>query len=108
MQMKIILKILQWLYFLIYPKHLTLLVLIMMFCYIERIGKFYTELYDSEQNTIIHTTQKEVPEIALWEVELRDIMNGIASGNDHKKHSTIDTLKAGKERQDRDNLQEGK
>ena len=30
---------------------------------IERIEEFYTELYDSEQNTIIHTDQKEVPEI---------------------------------------------
>ena len=42
---------------------------------IERIGKFYTELYDSEQNTIIHTNPKEVPDITSWEVEeaLRDI-----------------------------------
>ena len=27
----------------------------------ERIEEFYTELYDSEQNTIIHTDPKEVP-----------------------------------------------
>ena len=30
---------------------------------IERIEKFYTKLYDSEQSTIIHTVPKEVPEI---------------------------------------------
>ena len=31
--------------------------------------KFYTELYDSEQNTMIHTDPKEVPEITSWEVK---------------------------------------
>ena len=36
---------------------------------IERIKEFYTELYDSEQNTVIHTDPKEVPEITSWEVE---------------------------------------
>ena len=35
---------------------------------IERIEEFYTELYDSEQDTIIHTDPKEVPEITSWEV----------------------------------------
>ena len=42
---------------------------------IERIEEFYTELYDSEQHTIIHTDPKEVPEITSMEVEaaLRDI-----------------------------------
>ena len=54
---------------------------------IERIEEFYTELYDSEQNTIIHTDPKEVPHIILWEVEaaLRDMKNGTATGNDYIK-----------------------
>ena len=30
---------------------------------IDRIEQFYTELYDSEQNTIIHSDPKEVPAI---------------------------------------------
>ena len=30
---------------------------------VERIEEFYTELYDNEQNIIIHTDPKEVPEI---------------------------------------------
>ena len=51
---------------------------------------------DSEQNTIIHTDRKEVPEIPYWEVEaaLRDMMNGTATGNDHIH---IATLKAGED-----------
>jgi len=36
---------------------------------IERIEEFYTELYDSEQSTIIHTDPEEVPQITSWEVE---------------------------------------
>ena len=58
---------------------------------IERIEEFYTELYDSEQSTIIHTDPKEVAEITSWEVEaaLRD-----ATGNDH---INIETLKAGED-----------
>jgi len=36
---------------------------------IERIEEFYTELFDSEQNTIIHTDPKDVPEITSCEVE---------------------------------------
>ena len=32
---------------------------------IKRINKFYTELYYSEQRTIIHTDPKKVPEITL-------------------------------------------
>ena len=41
----------------------------------ERIEEFYTELYDSEQSTVIHTDPEEVPEITSWEVEaaLRDL-----------------------------------
>ena len=35
---------------------------------IERLEELYTELYDSEQSTIIHTHPKEVPEITSWEV----------------------------------------
>ena len=63
---------------------------------IERIDEFYTELYDSEQSTIIHTDPKEVPEITSWEVgaALRDMKNGTATGNDH---INIETLKAGED-----------
>ena len=63
---------------------------------IERIEEFYTELYDSEQNAIIHIDPKEVPETTPWEVEvaLRDMKNGTATGNDHIH---IDTLKAGED-----------
>ncbi|MBA1447089.1 MAG: hypothetical protein FE835_19845 [Gammaproteobacteria bacterium] len=63
---------------------------------IERIEEFYTELYDSEQSTIIHTDPKEVPDITPCEVEaaLRDMKNGTASGNDHIH---IETLKAGED-----------
>ena len=58
---------------------------------IERI-----ELYDSEQNIIIHIDLKEVPEVTSWEVEaaLRNIKNGTATGNNH---ISIDTLKAGED-----------
>ena len=44
---------------------------------IERIEELYTELYDSEQSTILHTDPKEVPEITSSEVEasLRDMKN---------------------------------
>ena len=60
---------------------------------IERIEKFYTELFDSEQSTVFYTEPKKVPEITSWEVEaaLRDMKNGTASGNDH---INIETLKA--------------
>ena len=59
---------------------------------IERIEELYTELYDSEQSTIIHPDPKEVSEITSWEVEagLREMTNGTATGNDH---INIDTLK---------------
>ena len=36
---------------------------------IERIEEFYTELYESELSTIIHTDQKDVPAIISSEVE---------------------------------------
>ena len=63
---------------------------------IERIDEFYTELYDSEQSTIIHTDPKEVPAITSWEVKasLRDMKNGTAPGNNR---INIETLKAGKD-----------
>ena len=52
---------------------------------IERIEEFYTELYDREQTTIIHTDPKDVSEITSWEVEaaLRDMKNETITGNDH-------------------------
>ncbi|KAK2145682.1 hypothetical protein NP493_3881g00003 [Ridgeia piscesae] len=55
---------------------------------IERIAEFYTELYDSEQNTTYHTDSKDVPQITSWEVEaaLRDMKDGTATGNDHNKN----------------------
>ena len=64
---------------------------------IERIEELYTELYDSEQSTIIHIDPKDVPEITLWEVEaaLRDMKNGTATGNDHIIN--IETLKTGED-----------
>ena len=51
----------------------------------ERIEELYTQLYDSEESTIIHNNSKEVPEITLWEVEaaLRDMKTGTATRNDH-------------------------
>ena len=63
---------------------------------IARIEEFYTELYDSEQITIIHTDSNEVPQITSWEVEaaLRDMTNGTATGNDH---INIEALKAGED-----------
>ena len=63
---------------------------------IARTEEFYTELYDSEQNSIIRTDPKEVPEITSWEVEAaqRDMKNGTATGNDH---INIETLKAGED-----------
>ena len=63
---------------------------------IEPLEEFYTEVYDSEQSTTIHTDPKEVPQITQWEVEaaLRDMNNGTATGNDH---INIETLKAGKD-----------
>ena len=63
---------------------------------IERIEEFYTELYNSEQNTTIHTDPKEVPEITPWEVEAvqQDMKNVTATGNDH---INIETLKAGED-----------
>ena len=56
---------------------------------IERIEEFYTELYDSEQSTIIHTDPKEVPE--SWEVEaaLRYMKNGTATDNNHINIKTL-------------------
>ena len=61
---------------------------------IERIEKFYSELYDSEQSTIIHTDPTYVLAITSWVVEaaLRDMKNVTATGNDH---INIKTLKAG-------------
>ena len=52
---------------------------------LERIEEFYTELYDSEQSTIIHTDPKDVPVTISWEVEaiLRDMKNGTATGYDY-------------------------
>ena len=35
----------------------------------QRIEEYYTELYDSEQSTIIHIGPKEVLEITYWKVE---------------------------------------
>ena len=63
---------------------------------VERIDEFYSEQYDSEQSTIIHTDPKEVPEITSWEVEaaLRYMKNGTATGNDH---INIETLTAGRD-----------
>ena len=63
---------------------------------IERIEDFYTEIYDNEQSTIIHTDPNDVPEITSREVEaaLRDMKNGTATGNDH---INIDILKAGED-----------
>ena len=60
---------------------------------IERIDELYTELYDSEHSTIIHTDPKYVSEIASWEVELPllDMKNETATGNDYIK---IEKLKA--------------
>ena len=64
-----------------------------------RIEEVYTELYDSEQSTIIHTDPKEVPDITSWQVEaaLRDMNNRTAAGNDHNKIINIKTLKAGED-----------
>ena len=47
--------------------------------------KFYIELYDTEQNTIIHTEPNYVQQVTLWKEEaaLRDIKNGTATGNDN-------------------------
>ena len=44
----------------------------------ERIEKFYSELYDSDQAVTIQTDPKEVPPIMAWEVEaaLRKIKMG--------------------------------
>ena len=63
---------------------------------IERIEEFYAELCDSEQNTIIHTNPKEVPETTSCEVDaaLRDMRNGTATSNGH---INIDILKAGED-----------
>ena len=63
---------------------------------IKRIEEFYTELYDSEQSTIIHSDPKVVPKISQWEEEaaLPDMKNETATGNDH---INIETLKAGED-----------
>ena len=60
---------------------------------IERIDEFYTELYDSEQSTMVHTDQNDVSDITSWEVEaaLRDLKNVTATGN---VHINIESLKA--------------
>ena len=36
---------------------------------IVRIEEFYTELYDNEHSSIIHSDQKKVTEITSWEAE---------------------------------------
>ena len=36
---------------------------------IEKLEELYTELYESEQNNIIHTDPNEVPDINAWDVE---------------------------------------
>ena len=43
--------------------------------------KIITELYDSEQSTIIHTNPKDVPEVTSWEMEaaLRHMKNVTAT-----------------------------
>ena len=63
---------------------------------IKRIEGFYTELYDSEQSTIIHTDPKEIPEITSRDVEaaLRDMEDGTATANDQ---INVDTLKPGED-----------
>ena len=63
---------------------------------IERIEDFYTELYESEQSTLIYTDPKDLPEITSWQMEaaLRDMKNGTATGNGHLN---IETLKAGED-----------
>ena len=58
---------------------------------IDRIEAFNTELYDSEQYTIIHTDPQEVPGMTSWEVEAA-LGDTTATGNDH---INIETLKAG-------------
>ena len=52
---------------------------------IERIEEFYTELYDSEQSTIIRTDPNDVSAITSWEAEaaLPDMKNGTSTGNGH-------------------------
>ena len=62
---------------------------------IETIDELYTELYDSEESTIIHIDPTK-SEITSWKVEaaLRDMKNRTATGNDH---TNIDTLKAGED-----------
>ena len=59
---------------------------------IKRIEEFYTELYDSEQSTIINTDAKEIPEITSWDVEaaLRDMKNGTAKQRPYK-HRDIES-----------------
>ena len=59
----------------------------------ERIEEFYTELYDREQSTIIHSDPKGVAEISSWEVNaiLSNMKNGTATCNDH---INIETLEA--------------
>ena len=58
--------------------------------------EFYTQLYDSEQSTVIHIDSKDVHAITARVVEaaLRDMKNGTATGNDH---INIETLNAGKD-----------
>ena len=62
----------------------------------ERIGEFYSELYDSDQAVTIQTDHKEVLPIMAWEVEaaLRKMKNGKEAG---KYQVNIETLKAGDE-----------
>ena len=61
---------------------------------IERIEEFYTELYDSEHGTLIHTDPKDT--IISWvaEAALRYMKNGTATGNDR---INTETLKAGED-----------
>ena len=41
---------------------------------IERINEFYTELYVNEQNAIIHSYSKEVPEITSWDCSIFNLI----------------------------------
>ena len=62
----------------------------------ERIDKFYSELYDSDEAVTIQTDPEEVPPIMAWEVvsALRKMTKGKEAGKDKVN---IKTLKAGDE-----------
>ena len=55
---------------------------------LDRIEELYTELYDSVQNTIIHTDPKDIRDNIMGAV-LRDMKNGTAPGNDHINIETL-------------------